>query len=250
MPTNSLVDEQSGPAAVDTLGSIHPLSRIAELERTVSKLQRELAYNLRVMRGLYLNLPNDGSTETADTRVDFDIEGRIRITSEDDSVTISQGTLADPHQIDLAAAGGGCSVTFSVIDGDTGTCTATACDSTISIVGGTCISTSVSCASGDATVTIAYTGNHFSDVTGDTGTATADSCGDTIAILGDGTYITTVATDGPEQVTISWCLPEVACSERVIMGYAEVCVSGGGFPTLPAGQKYAVAIYRCISAAP
>jgi len=48
--------------------------------------------------------------------------------------------------------------------------------------------------------------NSFSIVTGDTGTATSDIAEDTLVVAG-GSGITTVATDGPETVTISFDIP-------------------------------------------
>jgi len=210
---NSLVDERTGPAAVDTLGPLHPVNRVRELERQVAALHRELAYELRVMRGVYLNQPPDG--EAAEDAVDFSHKGRLRLTSEDGSVDITKGTLEDPHTVDLAASGG-CEVAYSQVDGDTGSCTAVDCDSVISIVGGTCIDTAVTCSSGDATVTISYAGNHYAVIQGDLGQANADGCDDTLQIVGDGLYTCTTAADGsPDSLSITLCFP---LTEAPVMG--------------------------------
>lgn len=242
---NSLVDERTGPAAVDVLGSYHPLNRIAELEAKLDAVQRELAYELRVMRGVYLNFPPDG--EAAEDRVDFDINGRFRLTSEDLSVTITTGSLEDPHQVDLSVAAGGCSVAYSQVDGDTGSCVATDCDSTIAIVGSDCIDTEVTCLSGDATVTITYTGNHYATIGGNVGAAAASGCDDTLKIVGDLVYTYTTASDGaPDSVVVSWCLPFCSSPGAQQVGYAEVCLYSGSIftPLDPGGQSWLVPIYR------
>lgn len=227
----SLVDEQTGPAAVDALGMLHPVNRVRALERQLARLQRELAYELRVMRGVYLNQPPDG--EPAEDAVDFSHKGRIRLTSEDGTIDITKGTLEDPSQVDLSA--GGCEVAYSQVDGDTGTCTATACDSVLAIEGGTCISTAVACSSGDATVTVSYTGNHYATVNGDIGSANANGCDDTLEIVGDGVYTCTTAADGsPDSVSIMLCFPEAdppPTEPELVWSYGDPL----GWIQLPAG---------------
>lgn len=196
----SLVDERYGPAAVDVLGQLHNSYRLAQLERRVDSLYRELAYALRVPRGFNLNFPADGST--GEDTVEWDRQQRVRVTSEDGSVTITNGTREDPSQIDLAA--GGCLVSFSEVVGDTGTCTADSCDSSITFSGGYCISTVVDCTNGDATVTISYIGNHYKTVQGDEGQADALGCDDTIKFVGGACIKTTAAEGSPDTVTIDF----------------------------------------------
>lgn len=198
----SLTDERYGIAAVDVLGDLHPSNRIRNLERTVNRLQRELAYNLRLPRGFNLNFPPD--LEAAENGVDWDRQQRVRLTSEDETVTITNGTREDPSQIDLSVVAG-CSVAYSQVEADTGSCVAVECNNVLTLLGGDCITTEVTaCAAGDATVTISYTGNHWSDISGDTGAISATGCDDAMAIVG-GTCIATVAAAGtPDTVTINF----------------------------------------------
>ena len=103
-------------------------------------------------------------------------------------------------------SGGGSQNLFATVDGDTGSTTANSQTDTLTIAGGTNISTSIV---GD-TLTVAYTGSPnsgeenqfaFSNVQSDSGLAQADSKTDTLTIAG-GTNITTAVSG--DTVTINY----------------------------------------------
>ena len=93
---------------------------------------------------------------------------------------------------------------YTTVTGDTGTTTADIQNDTLTVAGGTNITTEVT----DDTLTINFSGsvgstqNLFDKVTSDDGTATASSTTDTLRILGGTNISTTVPTD-TKDVTIN-----------------------------------------------
>ena len=90
---------------------------------------------------------------------------------------------------------------FTTVAGDTGSATADIVDDTITIEGGTNVTTSVA----GKTLTINSSGatqNLFATVTSDDGSTTADSATDTLSILG-GTNIDTSITTDTDNVTVN-----------------------------------------------
>ena len=94
---------------------------------------------------------------------------------------------------------------WATFDADTGSTTADVPADTLTVAGGTGISTTIA---GD-TLTIATTGgvgmqNLFETITGDTGSAVADNTTDTVALIGaTNGGITTIASSTPDEVTFS-----------------------------------------------
>ena len=112
----------------------------------------------------------------------------------------------------ITPAAGGLQNIYATVDADTGTTTANATADTLTLAGGTNITTSIV---GD-TVTFNYSGdalsgeanqNAFSNVQSDSGIAQADSTTDTLTIAG-GTNITTAVTG--DTVTINGTVPTFA----------------------------------------
>ena len=112
----------------------------------------------------------------------------------------------------ITPAAGGLQNIYATIDADTGTTTANATADTLTLAGGTNITTSIV---GD-TVTFNYSGdalsgeanqNAFSNVQSDSGIAQADTTTDTLTIAG-GTNITTAVTG--DTVTINGTVPTFA----------------------------------------
>jgi hypothetical protein len=97
--------------------------------------------------------------------------------------------------LSFTTVSGGSQDLWQTIDADTGSTSANSATDTLTIAGGTDISTSIS---GD-TVTINFTGtsgstqNLYETFTGDSGSTTADSTNDSMAVVG-GTNITTAVT--------------------------------------------------------
>ena len=112
----------------------------------------------------------------------------------------------------ITPAAGGLQNIYATVDADTGTTTANSTADTLTLAGGTNITTSIV---GD-TVTFNYSGdalsgeanqNAFSNVQSDSGIAQADSTTDTLTIAG-GTNITTAVTG--DTVTINGTVPTFA----------------------------------------
>jgi len=90
---------------------------------------------------------------------------------------------------------------FTTVAGDTGSATADIVDDTITIEGGTNVTTSVA----GKTLTINSSGatqNLFATITSDDGSTTADSATDTLSILGGTNIATNIATD-TDNVTVN-----------------------------------------------